>query len=333
MKKLLKWEFWPFWFFYIPVYAQWLWYSLRSRSLVFFSAANPAMNLGGFSSYSKYDILERISSEYIPKMSLLTTSDYQNAPEIIEANKFSYPLIAKPDQGERGFGVELIDSKQELIAYLKEAKGNIIIQEYINHPIELGVMYHRLPNDNHGHITSVVMKEFLTVEGDGTSTLEELLKNGERTSYHLTMLLELHQNNLNQVLPHGEKKQLQEIGNHCRGTTFLNANHLINEQLHIIFDEIAKHIDGFYFGRFDLRVSSIEDLYKGKNIGIVELNGAASEPAHIYDPSMKLIEAYKHLFQHWKHLYQVSIQNNKNGYTYTPFVTAYKQHMNYFKTR
>jgi len=333
MKKSLKWEFWPFWIFYIPVYMHWLWYSLRTRSLVFFSAANPAMNLGGFSAYSKFKILKLIPQEYVPRMFLVPQIDYQKIQQLCATNNISFPFIAKPDIGERGFGVSLIRTIQELDDYLSKAKNDLIIQEYIDFPIELGIMYHRFSGDKNGHITSVVMKEFLTITGDGKSSMKTLFENGHRTSYHREMLFSKYQNELNHVLPKGTTIQLQEIGNHSKGTTFLNANHLIDIKLHQVFDKIALQIDGFYFGRFDLRIPSIEDLYSGKNIKMMELNGAASEPAHIYDPEMKLSDAYRHMFKHWKNLYLISRKNNKVGHEYTPFFKAYKQHMNYFKTR
>ena len=60
MKKLFKWEFWPTWLFYLPVYVVYLWYSLRARTIMFFSASNPGMFMGGFVDYSKYDILKNI---------------------------------------------------------------------------------------------------------------------------------------------------------------------------------------------------------------------------------------------------------------------------------
>ena len=48
----------------------------------------------------------------------------------------------------------------------------------------------------------------------------------------------------------------------------------------------------------------------------MELNGAGSEPAHIYQPGFPLLKAYKVLFSHWKILYQISKINHLNGYPY-----------------
>ena len=92
-------------------------------------------------------------------------------------------------------------------------------------------------------------------------------------------------------------------------------NYLINDQLVDVFDAISQQIDGFYYGRFDLRCQNVEALYSG-DIKIMELNGAASEPAHIYAPNFPILEGYKSLFSHWKLLYNISIANHKLGVPY-----------------
>lgn len=333
MKKWLKWEFWPFWFFYIPIYFQYLWFGIRSGSFVFFSAANPSMKLGGFCSYSKYDILKKIPKEYIPETVLVKSNEKEFAERIFENSPLSYPIIVKPDLGERGFGVALVESDSELKAYFREAKGDIILQEYINYPLEVGVMYHRLPAEKTGRITSIVIKEFLTITGDGNSTFLLLFEKGTRTRFHIESLKETYNKELELVLEKGKTIQLQDIGNHCRGTTFLNGNSLISKQLEEVFDKIALRIEGYNFGRFDLRVSSEEDLLKGVNIKMMELNGANSEPAHIYDPNMPLITAYKAVFRHWKNLFQVSVANHKLGVPYAPLFGTIKEVRSYFKNR
>lgn len=334
--KVFKWEFWPFWFFYVPVYVKYLWYSLRAGSMTFFSAANPAMYLGGFSMYSKHSILLGIEEKYLPKMCFLTHEDCVSAElvkEKLTSAKIDYPFVLKPDKGERGFGVEKISEKSELIQYLSTVKGNIIAQEYISYPLELGIMYHRFPDEKSGKVTSVVQKKFLSVTGDGRHSLLELINKGERTRYYTKMLQEKYAKELQNVLPKGYYKELISIGNHVRGTMFLNANHLINNQLQVVMDAIAVPIKGFYFGRFDLRVTSIEELYQGKNIKIMELNGANSEPAHIYDPSMKLFKAYGFLFRHWKNLFLISRENHRRGEPYPPVWKVYREMRTYFKTR
>jgi hypothetical protein len=318
--RLSKWEFLPYWLFYFPVYFYWLWLSLRARSFVFFSAANPLMEMGGFCGYSKSNVLNQFPSDWIPKTQvLLLTSNNISVNTNIILENFRFPLILKPDVGERGWKVEKIHTKEELLEYLSQNQGKLIVQEYIDYPLEFGVMYSRLPGQARGKITSMVQKEFLSVIGDGKSTLADLFHRSKRTRYYEDTLLLLYKDELHTILPEHTKKELVSIGNHCRGTTFLNANHLITPALVSVFDQISQQISGFYFGRYDIRVPSLDDLYDGKNIKILELNGANSEPAHIYDPQMPILNAYKHLFSHWHNLFEISIRNHKKGIPFMSF--------------
>lgn len=316
--KWLKWEFWPFWFFYIPLYIKYLWMSLKAGTMAFFTASNPLMELGGLTDYSKYNVLKHINPTYLPQTFLLKRATIEEVLNQMKKGNLTYPIILKPDIGERGFGVEKIDNLQDLQKYFKQKKGidNLIIQDYADFPIEIGVMYSRKSSEQKGIISSVVIKEFLKITGDGKRTFQEIITQDERAKFYQESLEELYKDKLQSIPEKGKVIEPLAIGNHCRGTMFLDRNHLINEQLVSVFDTISIPIKGFHFGRFDLRVSSIEDLYKGKNIKILELNGAASEPAHIYDPNMPLLKAYKHLFGHWQRLYEISIENHKNGVSY-----------------
>ncbi|HPI55083.1 MAG TPA: hypothetical protein PLU10_10345, partial [Chitinophagaceae bacterium] len=91
------------------------------------------------------------------------------------------------------------------------------------------------------------------------------------------------------------------------------------------FDTICAQIDGFYFGRFDLRVNSIEDLLQGNNIQIMELNGLTSDPAHIFDPNSRLRDAIKIQIINCKKAYQIAAFNLKHGTKSTPIAKICKQ--------
>ncbi|MBP6410464.1 MAG: carboxypeptidase-like regulatory domain-containing protein [Pseudarcicella sp.] len=127
-----------------------------------------------------------------------------------------------------------------------------------------------------------------------------------------------------------ETLTLEPIGNHCRGTAFLDNNFLINQQLNQVFDKIASTVRGFHYGRFDLKVKSIDDLYEGKNIKILELNGVWSEPAHIYDPNFKLWKAYKDLFWHWNTMSKISLLQSQKGIKTIPTKVLLKKVKKYF---
>lgn len=315
--KIYKWEFWPFWFFYIPIYFYWFFLAIKARALFFFSAANPLMELGGFSNYSKYNVLKYIPKKYLPKTVLLPTPVNLDALEkILVENELTFPLIAKPDRGERGIGVNKLDNLAMLTTYLQEAKEAIILQEYVSLPLEFGVMYFRLPDEAKGRISSLVLKEFLTVIGNGKSSVAQLLKANDRFNLFYDKIAMKYPHLLDMIPAEEERMILEPIGNHNRGTIFLNVNHLITPQLAETFDTISQSIEGFYFGRYDLKVDTFDNLQNGINIKIMELNGANSEPAHIYDPQMPIWKAYRDLFEHWRNLYRVSVQNARNGVPY-----------------
>jgi hypothetical protein len=55
-------------------------------------------------------------------------------------------------------------------------------------------------------------------------------------------------------------------------------------------------------------------IRKWKNFFVVELNGAASEPTHIYDPKHSLFFAWKELARHITYMYEISVANNRMAY-------------------
>jgi len=290
------------------------------------------MKYSGVIGESKYKVLQTIPDQFRPKTIFIPSSTpYHSILKQINNNKFKYPFIIKPDVGERGKDVELIHEEAELKTYLTEKSSALNIQEFIDLELEFGVMYHRMPTDQMGKITSVVQKGFLFVTGNGTSSLHDLMKAEIRISSRITYFEKKYKTDLNLVLPKGEKKYLEPIGNHCRGTTFYNANHIINDSLSEIFNDISVQIDGFYYGRFDLKVNSLEGLYAGQHMKIIELNGVSSEVAHIYDPEYKLIQAYRDVFAHMKFIYQIAKKNHEKGVAYDSLWKFLKDLRNHLK--
>lgn len=314
--KLKSWEYWPFGIVQAPLILYWLWLSLKARSLFFFSASNPGILNGGMFGESKFSVLKKIPKGYTPKSTLVVHPHTENEVLLkIKNEGFSYPLIFKPDLGERGWMVKKIKSEEEAINYSKNAKWDFIIQDYVDLPLEFSVFYARHPLNPNGLVTSVTQKEMLKVKGDGVSTLQQLILSKDRAKLQWPVLKNVYSIQLNNVPPIGNEIELVSIGNHCLGTTFINKNNLITENLSDSFDRISKQVDGFYFGRYDLRTSSYQDLEEGK-IQIMELNGCGAEPSHIYHPGASLLKALKDLFTHWHTIYTISKANNKLGIPY-----------------
>lgn len=275
------------------------------------------MKYSGVMGESKFKVLSSIPQKYTPKTIFISSSiSYSSIQKSIKDNGILYPFIIKPDVGERGKNIEKINNEEELRSYLRGKCLDLNIQEFIDMDLEFGVLYHRHPGLNSGKITSIVQKGFLFLAGDGKSTIRQLLMQNIRSSNRIHYFSQRLKGQIDLVLENEKKILIEPIGNHCRGTVFYNANHLINDKLNSIFNEIATKIEGFYYGRFDLKVPSLDDLYAGNNIRIIELNGVSSEIAHIYDPDYKLLQAYKDVFKHMSFIYEIAKKNHENGVAY-----------------
>ena len=328
--KIFNYEYWTWWLFYLPMAPYWIFQAIRAKSLAYFTAVNPGIEAGGFYGEHKTEIMKNISPDYLAKTIFIEqTTAFEKIANLLTINNLDYPIIAKPNVGERGNSVAKIHSADELRQYHANISEDYLIQEFVTFPIELGVLYSRLPNEKVGKVSSVTLKEFLTVTGNGKASIEDLLLESNRARFQLATLQKRLGDGIKEVLPIGEKRLLEPIGNHCRGTKFVNVNHLISRQLDEVFTKVSANYAGFFYGRFDMKVTSIEDLLAGKNIRIMELNGVSSDPGHIYDPNYYLWQAYRDLMWHWKRAADISIQNQQAGIKPLPFrdiLAIVKQH-------
>ena len=308
------------WLVYFPVSFYYIYLAFKARSFFFFSASNPSIETGGMFFESKWSIFKLIPKEYYPTTILVNIEDDVKMISVkLKLAGINFPVIAKPDRGERGWCVKKISTLNELACYKKAMRVNFLIQAYVNAPLELSVFYYRNPKSEKGILTSVTLKELLAVTGDGYATIDELIQRNNRSFLQYHKLKQNKQIDFNRILALGEKEVLVPYGNHVLGAMFLDYNHIIDEALVNTFDHISKQIDGFYFGRFDLRCTSIEDLKLGKNISILELNGAGAEPSHIYDPRFSFLKAQKVIACHYQLMYQAAVENKKNGVPYMSF--------------
>ena len=326
LTRLKHWEYWPFSLLYFPVFFYFGWLALKARSIFFFTASNPSIDFGGMFGEKKSEIFNLIPDKYIPVTKLVERGNTRDA--LTKAKEIGYPLIAKPNIGERGIWVEKLDSVEALIIYSATCPVDFLLQELVDFSIELGVFYIKYP-ERTGKITSIVRKEFLEVEGDGESTIIQLLENNSRAVINADFHSDFLKRKGRNILEKGEHLLIEPIGNHCRGTKFLNDEMEIDDKLNEAINEISAEIPDFYFGRFDLRCKSISDLRNLQNFKILELNGAGSEPGHIYQPGYSLIRAYKDILWHLKVLADISRINHKKGIPYWSFKKGYQKWKNH----
>lgn len=328
LHKLFHWEYWPFQVVYFPIYFLWVYYAIKVRSVFFFNAANPSIKNGGFMMESKKAIFDLIPKKNYPETLFIHEGTaVECVLDQIDRKKITFPCIAKPDIGLRGSGVKKIKKLADLKNYVAQADFDFLIQNLIPFSNEVGIFYVRYPHEKSGRITGMVAKEFLIVEGDGISTITQLLQMNPRYAMQLKVLQKEFGEKLNTILPKGTTRNLVPYGNHARGAKFIDASDLVTEKLNTMINAICIKIPGFYFGRMDVMYNDFEELERGLNFSIVELNGAASEPTHIYDPKHSLWFAWKELARHITYMFEISVANHKLGVPYLSYSDGIKQYL------
>jgi len=308
-KRALRWEFWPMWAAYLPVVAYFLWLCARYRSFTLFTAANPGIFSGGLVGESKSEILRNLpaAAEFA-----LIPGGIAFDVKVALTRRFGFPMVLKPDQGERGAGVAIVRTEAERDAYLRAVEQGTIVQRYVG-GVEFGVFYCRMPDEARGHVVSITEKRFPVVVGDGRSRLGDLVGRDERAACMADIYARLSKRPMSDVPALGERVQLVEIGSHCRGAIFLNGAHFGTPALEKEIDRIAQGHQGFFLGRFDLRAPTVEDFREGRGLQVIELNGVSAEPTHIYDPGVSVWEAYRVMFRHWRLAFTIGRRNVELG--------------------
>jgi len=336
--KWTQWEYWPVWLAYLPVVPVILYYVAKSRRWFFFSNVNPFFKTGALMGASKYQILEEIPDSYKP-CTVFFSREERSLEDILHkigSSGLRFPVIAKPDVGERGLLVALIRSEYELASYFAANKIDIIIQEYVELPNECGIFFVKKPNDEKGKVVSVGIKSLMKLTGDGTATVRQLMNMDSRSRLQIERLEEEGSHILLDSIPEeGEIVTIEHVGNHCRGATFMDGNYMISDQLHDLFNGINAQMKEVYYGRFDVKYNTWEELLEGKNIRILEMNGIASEPIHVYDKRVPIRDKYKCFFSLWKTIYEISNIQKSRGYRPISLPAAYKafrEYKNYIKS-
>ncbi len=326
-KQLSFFEFWPTKLFYIPIGVQWLWLSLKFRGLTLPTLANPGFPFGGLIGESKSRILDLAGPAARARIApwiLVRGAADQGRPgldcrriqERLDSAGLSFPLVAKPDIGCRGAGVRLLRGPRDLAGYLAgfPQDCDLVLQRYVPHEGEAGVFYVKLPGESKGKLLSVTLKYFPKVVGDGRATLRELIARDPRARRVARLYIRRHRARLNEVIPEGEPYRLVFSGSHCRGAIFRDGRPYVTPAMTEAFEEIARDLPEFYFGRFDVRFPDIESLRRGEDFTVVEINGAGSEGTHIWDRKTTLLEAYRSLMEQSALLYEVGFRNRARGF-------------------
>lgn len=330
--KCLHWEYWHTRTIYFPALFAWLFLAIKAKSLSFFNTVNPSFKYGGFVMASKMDIYNLLPAQWIPKGILWEKSSPIISLETqLAAAGLTFPIILKPDVGLKGLGVQEYCDLETLTNHLKEIQESQIIQEKIDYANEVGLFYMRYPNEAKGFCTGMARKDFLRVCGDGKHSIRELVHQHPRALLKWDSLKQLATIDFDEILAPGKEKVLVPFGSHTRGAEFVDVSEHISQALCNAIDEIAQQVPGFYYGRFDIMYNHWEDLLAGKNFSVIELNGAASEPIHMYDSRHSYGYALKEIYRHWKHMQRISTINRKinpSKHTLRESLRAIKENVN-----
>jgi hypothetical protein len=312
-----RWEFWPMWLFYAPVAMWLLWLAVKYRGISTITASNPGIPDGGVVGESKFLILSNLPARWTVPAAVVEapTADgrAQQVLNVLQTRAWTFPVVLKPDVGQRGVGVRLVRHADDVQAYCAGEAGRILIQPYHSGPYEAGIFYYRFPGESRGQILSITDKQFPLLVGDGRTSVEELIWAHPRYRLQATTFLRRHARLLARVLHRGETLQLAVAGNHAQGALFRDGWHLWTPVLERRIDEIARAYPGFFIGRFDVRYSNAAAFRAGDDFAIVELNGASAESTDIYDPARSLTSAYRQLFKQWSLVFAIGAANREAG--------------------
>jgi membrane protein DedA with SNARE-associated domain len=318
--------------FYIPVGLRWLLLAVRYRSLTLPTVSNPLIETGGMWGESKSSIMMSVDESQRKWIADFVTlhrdgadaaTDTETAKELLDTRGIRFPVVVKPDIGWQGYGVRLVEDDNHLRQYLSSFPHNekLLLQRPVLYDGEAGIFYYRIPGEEKGHILSITLRYFPFVVGDGKSTVRELIQANPRSKlkegYYLgknTSHLGFDKQFLDHVPEEKEMVRLSFIGSIRVGGLYRNASDLITPELTSRFDEIARSIPEFYYGRFDVRFESTDLLKKGEGFSIIEINGAGSEAIHAWDPEVPIIRLYRELFKTQSLLFKIADKNRARGY-------------------
>ena len=323
VRRFLHHEWWPSWVLYTLLVPHFLRLAVRHRSLTVWTCVNPGIEPGGgIVGESKIKILAGLDDAHALKQVRIPAGDAPGVRAtaalsmINQDTAVGYPVVIKPEAGERGDRVAIAHDADKLTDALSVIPEPAIVQRYHPGPIELGVFWVRdaatIGDERtataHGSILGVTRKILPEIICDGDRTIREQILTHPRFRMQASVYFENLRNHgrgrLDETPQLGESVRLTDIGNHVRGARFEDGADVITRELTEAIDRIARTWRGaggepFDFGRFDLRCSSEAAARRGEDLAVIELNGVTSEATNLYDPSWSPLRAHRLLARQW----------------------------------
>ena len=343
LRRFIEPEFWPQFIFYAPLVPYLVYLAVRHRSATVFTAVNPAIpNGGGVVGEPKTALCNALAESGAPVLpATLITPDTHPDTRLAALRRIfddpdipieGYPVVLKPDAGQRGFGVRVVRNDDQALAYLERTTTAVQAQQLSTLENEVGILWSRIPqngasksnavvdvDDLQGEIVSITRKTFPVIEGDGEQTIEQLIWDHPRFRMQAKTFVNRWSSHRDSILSEGAVLRLAHSGNHAQGAMFTDGADLITPELSEAIERIARayrdpntgaRLD---FGRFDLRYTNDEELKTGRGFQIIEINGVMSESTNMYDPSRSVFWMYRVLFAQWRRIYALGALRRAQG--------------------
>lgn len=319
-----KYEFWNPRLFEFPFYVYLGLQCLINRvGIKGLAKANYGLYHGEIGLGSKFDSQLAFNQNYfLPSILLpgyLTTDERKIAIHGF-VKKHGFPVILKSNLGSVGKGIAKVSNAADIEKHAPRLLGGYILQKFTPYPYECGVFYVR--QNGKPRITGINMKHFPTVTGNGRDDLLTLARNHYRYTPHWNSFLQ--DIDTSQVLAEGDEKRLSFIGSHTLGCKFTDDEHLRTPELEAEIFKLFDSQPGFNFGRVDVKAADEEALKRGEFV-VIEVNGVASLPTHMFDPKFSVWQAYKIFFEHGKFLAQIAAEHRDKPMTLMSYPQVMKK--------
>lgn len=305
-------EFWHPRIFEVPYYLYLGWQCLlKGVGIKSLAKANYCLDHGEIGLGSKYATQLAFDQSLFLPTSLVSGGASDEAKRVqiqLFAKTHGYPFILKSDVGCVGKGIRKVRAEQELDEVIPLLLGDYILQKFTPYQYECGIFFTRQKGIGHdkGCITGINRKHFPTIVGNGVDSIGVLAHRHERFSHHWQSFLQYV--DLASVPSVGEEVCLSFIGSHTLGCKFTDDTDLLTPELEDTVLKFFSKQPGYNFGRVDVKAKDEVSLQRGEFV-IIEVNGVASLPTHMFDPKYSLVASYRIFLSHAKSLVAIAKQN------------------------
>lgn len=315
-------EFWNPRLFEAPYYVALLMRCLlRGLAVKGLAKANYGLDHGELGLGSKFSTQMAFAQDhFLPTVRLDLPGDEASRVAAAFVASHGLPVILKPDIGAVGKGVIKIDAADALMQAIDDLEGTYLLQAFCPYDTEYGVFVVR----SHGQcrVTGINKKHFPTVVGNGCNNIGELAALHPRYTLHWPLFLKYI--DLQRVPNDGEATQLSFIGSHTMGCKFTDDTNQLTRAIERTIEQICADQPGFNFGRLDVKARDDEAFCAGDFV-VIEVNGIASLPTHMFDPSNSLGRAYRIFLQHAKLLVDVACEHRHRQMALDSYADIWRQ--------